>query len=199
MFNRLKRATTIIYFQNALEENKQNIRKPWSSLRKAMGKLNNKTSFAQTFLINGTLITDKFRNAEGFNNYFSKIGIQTNQNVPQSNKLLQNIIDPVAPSDVFLTTYNLKPKLSQSYDGITTKLLKETISNILQLITHIINRSFVTGIVPQDLNIVKAIPIYKSTDQSLRPAKLLPAISKILEKIMYKIYCHFWNPVYSSF
>ena len=87
----------MIFFQNALEENKQNIRKTWSILRKAMGKLNNKT----TFLINGTLITDKGQIAEGFNNYFSKIGIQTNQNVPQSNKLLQNIIDPVAPSDVF--------------------------------------------------------------------------------------------------
>jgi len=44
MFYRLKRATRVIYFQNALEKNKQNI------LRKAMGKLNNKTSFPQTFL-----------------------------------------------------------------------------------------------------------------------------------------------------
>jgi len=32
-----------------------------------MGKLNNKTSLPQTFLINGTLITDKFQIAEGFN------------------------------------------------------------------------------------------------------------------------------------
>jgi len=47
-----------------------------------MGKLNNKTSFPQTFLINRTLITDKYQIVEGFNNYFSKIGIQTNQNVP---------------------------------------------------------------------------------------------------------------------
>ena len=95
-------------------------------------------------------------------------------------------IDSVAPSDVILTTYNLKPKLSQGYDGISTKLLKETISNILQPIIHIINRSFVIGIVPQDLKIAKVIPIYKSSDQSLlqnyRPVNLLPAISKILEK-----------------
>jgi len=45
MFNRLKRATKINYFQNALDENKQNIRKTWSILRKAMGKLNNRTNF----------------------------------------------------------------------------------------------------------------------------------------------------------
>jgi len=56
-------------------------------------------------------------------------------------------LDPVAPSDILLTTYNFKPKLSQGYDGISTKLLKETISNILQPITHIINTAFVTGII----------------------------------------------------
>jgi len=69
---------------------------------------------------------------------------------------------PVVPSDVLLTTYNLKPKLSQGYNGIFTKLIKETISNILQPITHVINISFVTGIVPQDLKIAKVIPIYKN-------------------------------------
>jgi len=156
-----------------------------------MGKLNNKTSFPQTFLINGTLITDKFQIAEGFNKFISsKIGSQTNQNVPQSNEHFTKymprcnmhimFLDPVAPSDVLLTTYNLKPKLSQGYDGISTKLSKETISIILQPITHIINRSFVTGIVPQDLKIAKVIPNYKSFDQSLlqnyRPVSLLLAI-----------------------
>jgi len=76
-------------------------------------------------------------------------------------------LDPVAPSDVLLTTYNLKPKLGRGYDGISTKLLKETISNILQPITRKINRSFVPGIVPHDLKIAKVIPISKSSDQSL--------------------------------
>ena len=57
-------------------------------------------------------------------------------------------LDPVAPSEVLSTTCNLKPKLIQGYDGISTKVLKETISNILQPITHIVKISFVTGIVP---------------------------------------------------
>ena len=209
MFNRLKRAIKIKYFQNALEENKRNIRKTWSILRKAMGKLNNKTSFPQTFLINEASITDKSQIAEGFNNYFSKIGIQTNHSVPQSTKhfteymprpnIHSMFLEPVAPSDVISATQQLKPKLSQGYDGISTKLLKETISYILQPITHIINRSFDTGIVPQDLKIAKVIPIYKSSDQSLlknyRPVSLLPAISKIVEKIMYKKLLSFLEPI----
>jgi len=108
-------------------------------------------------------------------------------------------LDPVAPSDVLLTTHNLKPKLSQGYEGISIQLLKETISNILQPITHILNRSFVIGIVQWDLKIVKVIPIYKSSVQSLlknyRPLSLLPAISKILEKIRYKRFLSFLEPV----
>jgi len=63
-FNRLKRTTKI----NCRKINKQTIQKTWTILRKAMGKLNNKTSFSQTFLINGTLITDKCEIAEGFYN-----------------------------------------------------------------------------------------------------------------------------------
>ena len=104
-------------------------------------------------------------------------------------------IDPVVSYDVLLTTYNLKPKLSQGYDGISTKLLKKTISNILQPITHIIHILFVTGIV----KIAKVIPIYKSSDQSLlqnyRPVSLLLAISKISEKIMFKTLLSFLETI----
>ena len=50
---------------------------------------------------------------------------------------------PVARSKVLLTTYNLKAKFSQDCDGISTKMLKKTISNILQPIIHMINIYFV--------------------------------------------------------
>jgi len=90
--------------------------------------------------------------------------------------------EPVAPSGVLLTTYNLKSKLSQRYDGISKIIKRKTIFNTFQPITHVINILFVTGIVPHDLKLAKVIPIYKS----YRPVRLLPAISKILEKIRYK-------------
>ena len=47
--------------------------------KKGYRKFNKKTSFPQTCLINGTLITDKFQIAEGFNNYF-----KTNRHSDQS-------------------------------------------------------------------------------------------------------------------
>ena len=54
---------------------------------------------------------------------------------------------------------------------------------------HIFNNSINTGIFPDNLKIAKVIPIFKSGDESLltnyRPISVLPAFSKVLERIMY--------------
>ena len=106
----MKRAFKNAYFRNSLLENQHNIRKTWSILKEAIGKHNNKTSFRQTFVINEIEVSDKNQIAEGFNNYFSKIGIQTNRNVPQSNRHFSEympspnvnsmFLEPVMPSDI---------------------------------------------------------------------------------------------------
>ena len=63
----------------------------------------------------------------------------------------------------------LKPKTcktSSGHDDISTKLMKETIQNIILPITHMINRSFASSIFPDQMKIVKVIPIYKSSSQN---------------------------------
>ena len=73
----------------------------------------------------------------------------------------------------------MKPKTSHGHDNISTKLLKETIDLILIPLTHIINQSFTSGIVPGNMKIAKIIPIFKSGNQEImnnyRPISLLPA------------------------
>ena len=63
---------------------------------------------------------------------------------------------------------------------------QETISEIIIPITHIINRSLDSDIVPDQLKITKVIPIHKASDssqlQNYRPISLLPAFSKLFEK-----------------
>ena len=61
-------------------------------------------------------------------------------------------LGPVAPSDV---------KLSSGHDNISTKLMKDTLNYIIEPITHIINPSLCTGIIPTDRKIPKVVPIYK--------------------------------------
>ncbi len=69
-----------------------------------------KPGFPNSFKINNTRVTDKLETAEIFNNFFSKIGMQTNQNVPNVNTKYKSYVtgttphsfflDPVSPSDV---------------------------------------------------------------------------------------------------
>ncbi len=83
----------------------------------------------------------------------------------------------------------MKLKTSYGYDEIPTKILKASVYNIISPLTHIINRSLMTGIVPDQLKIAKILPIYKAADSKLlknyRPISLLPALSKVYEKIMF--------------
>ena len=83
-------------------------------------------------------------------------------------------------------------KSSQGFDNISTKLLKSTIDEILIPLTHIINLSIQSATVPEKIKIAKIIPIYKSGEKDIfnnyRPISLLPALSKIMEKIVGKLF-----------
>ncbi len=199
LYNKLLRTMKILYYRKTLEENKNNSKKCWAILKQALGKMSDKSSYPQAFSINNTSISDRSQIAEGFNNFFSNIGLHTSHNVPISNKCFTSympkpvassfFLGPVVPSDIVNVINKLKPKLSSGHDNISTKLMKETINNIIEPITHIINQSLLSGIVPKDMKIAKVVPIYKSADPSIinnyRPVSLLPAFSKILEKIVY--------------
>ncbi len=80
----------------------------------------------------------------------------------------------------------LSSKTSYGVDEISTKLLK----TIKVPITLIINQMINTGIFSGKLKIAKIVPIHKKEDETLftnyRPILLLPAISKIFEKVIFK-------------
>ena len=95
-------------------------------------------------------------------------------------------MDPIDIFSVLDATRKLKTKTSAGHDDISTKLLKETIHKICRPLTHIINQSLHTGIVPLQMKIAKVVPMYKASDPTLlinyRPISLLTAFSKLLEK-----------------
>ena len=81
----------------------------------------------------------------------------------------------------------MKSKTSSGHDSISTKLIKQSINNIIEPVTNIINKSLSTGIIPNQQKIAKVIPIHKQSDKKLlnnyRPISLLPAFSKIFERL----------------
>ena len=90
----------------------------------------------------------------------------------------------------------LAPKSSSGHDDVSTLLLKNISSVIVPSLTVIINQSLCSGIFPDRLKLAKVIPLFKKGDPHIldnyRPISLLPAISKVFEKVVYKqVYQYF--------
>ena len=84
----------------------------------------------------------------------------------------------------------LKNKSSTGFDDISMRLIKAIKTEMIPALTCIFIQSLNTGIFPEKIKTAKVIPIYKKGSlndiSSYRPISLLPSISKILEKIIFK-------------
>ena len=67
-------------------------------------------------------------------------------------------------------------------------ILKQCIETYINPLTYLVNLSINQGIFPDELQIAKVLPIYKSDAKQLiqnyRPISVLPFFSKFLEKII---------------
>ena len=84
---------------------------------------------------------------------------------------------------------NLKNTDSVGHDGIPVKLIKFCYLELSPIIQHLNNASLEQGIFPDALKIARVTPIYKADDKkhvnNYRPISVLPAMSKIHEKVMF--------------
>ena len=99
----------------------------------------------------------------------------------------------------------LKSKSSQGAVGLSVKLLKSIENIIVKSLTLITDQCIKIGVFPEKLNIAKVVPLYKKDDKTLienyRPVSILPAILKVIEKILLRqIYEYFTinNLLYKS-
>ena len=84
----------------------------------------------------------------------------------------------------------LKPKNSVGLDCLSSKQLNNVLPLLAEPILHVLNLSIQTGNIPNEFKTACVIPIYKSDSEfsfnNYRPISLLPALSKLLEKIVAK-------------
>lgn len=198
VFNKIRRAAKSHYYTTILQDNKHNIKKTWSILNRVIRKQNDKSSLPESFKINDKTESNSHKIANEFNSFFSSIGKLYGDKIPDVATDFKSYLHghypnnffmiPTDPNDVIQTAKKIKSKSSVGHDNISSIIMKETIHEVAIPLTHIFNQSFLTAVIPEQMKIGKLTPIYKSGSHNsfnnYRPISVLPAFSKLLEKLV---------------
>jgi hypothetical protein len=196
-YRKIIRTAKKTYYETKLTEYANDIKNSWKIIYTLISNKKSKHDIPGIFSDGSVYYTGAKEIAEGFNDYFVKVGPTLAEAIPESNISYEHYMPPPTPQnfvfanvtqDLILETLaKLKPKNSLGGDNISTKLLKYIISPIAPTLTHLFNLSFKTGYIPDNYKCARVIPIYKDGDRdkfnNYRPISILPAFSKLLEKI----------------
>ena len=190
-----------VYYESLFSKFKNDIKNTWMTIKTLISSSIDKNKMPDCFNVNNKIITDSHEIAEEFNNFFINIGPKLASQIPQYNDLtFQSYLNspcrttlnfnPVQQEDVTKIINELKSKSSFGFDRLSTKLLKCLKTELSSSIAIIINQSLTYGIFPDKLKVARVIPVFKSSDETLltnyRPISLLPSISKVFEKVIFK-------------
>ena len=195
------------YFNNMLENHKNNAKGLWSVLNKIIKKGAMSTDYPQCFNDNGKTITKLSDIANGFNDFFVNIGptladaiitpLDGSRPAEEWGFSNQNsmFLKAVEEQEVIDTVRKYNNKTSTDHNDISMCLVKKIIDAIIKPFTYICNLSFRNGIFPNKMKTAKVIPIHKAGDKqqftNYRPISLLSQFSKILEKLFGDRLDHF--------
>ena len=134
-----------------------------------------------------------------FNEFYSKLGHNIEQKIPNSNKSFMSYLNSPTNHTFELTACS-EPEIleiissfginkASGPNSIPTNLLKEFSACLAEPLRLIINKSLTEGTFPSILKTAHICPIYKKSDKNkcinYCPISLLSNISKIFERILY--------------
>ena len=95
-------------------------------------------------------------------------------------------VEPVTKDEI----QKLNVKILSTFGCVTVITLKDRVDVYLVHLTNSVNHSLQTNVFPQKLKQAQVILLYKKLDplnkKNYRPVSLLPHLSKVYERIMYK-------------
>ena len=149
-----------------------------------------KTTYIPAVKKGDTMIENKNKIAETFNDYFSNAGSELSNQIPHYDTEVDDYMDPVSHESTFKditfeevnkTITSLNCSKSFGVDKIPVKILKDS-SDLTAPILK-------SGIFPDDWKKARLSPIYKSSDKeecsNYRPISVLSVVSKIFEKLVF--------------
>jgi len=198
-FKTTKKKAELLYYEIEFQKYSNNLKKQWQIIRSIL-RTDNKASRIDLVDSNGVMIEDDETIANKFNSYFTSIPQNLAEKIPSSpnsyNKYMKSPCDNslalylTNPEEIINISCSIKPTHSSGLDDIDPMIALPLIKSIAQPLSEIINCSFSTGVVPDELKLAKIVPIFKQGNKedltNYRPISVLPVFSKILEKIMYE-------------
>lgn len=185
------------YDRELLAKSKSNNKLLWKNIKNIT--YTNKSKSQNIELIN--IKSTPIESANFINNYFVNIGKQLAQQIQTSVNNNPNYVPNQQPTQansfvLFDTDLNevdgilmsLKSDSAAGWDNISTGFLKYIRKEVVPIITHLANLCFRDGIFPAPLKKSIITPVHKGGDRddlnNYRPISVLPAISKLLEKLI---------------
>ena len=149
--------------------------------------------------INDSKITSNEEIANAFNEYFTNIGPSLTNSIDESNTSFKTFVKSaeskmdrfrlVSVGKVVKLLKGLSNCKAAGLDKISDKILKVAATTIAPSLTHIFNHGLISNCFPYEWKMARLVPIHKKGPRNLtenyRPISILPAISKIIERIMY--------------
>ena len=199
ILKRTIRAVKTKYYYDTFSKYSKDIKHTWSTIKDLVNQKKDTSHFPDSLLIEGNISSDPTEICKKFNLYFNSIGPSLASKIcpPQNisfrdylggNRKNQLVFKEVTQKDVDTIIRNLPNKSSRGVDNMSVKFVRAIRCVLVPPLTKIINQTLKTGIFPNKLKIAKIIPIHKGDDPKLvenyRPISVLPAISKIFEKVI---------------
>ena len=186
------------YYSSKIADQKFNPKKAWKSINNLLGR-QNKPTVVNEINLDGKSFTTPKDIAEGSNDYFSNIGPDLASKIDTSNYNFETYtktaesefaaFQPVTVSHVCRLLHGLSSNKATGIDKISCKIIKIAAPAISDSLTFIFNQALTLSSFPNEWKMARVIPLYKNGQRNIpgnyRPISVLPAISKIMERIMY--------------
>ncbi len=187
-----------VYYTSKIAGQRSNPKMAWKTINNLLHK-QNKQTVVNELNIAETHLTSPQDIAEGFNDYFSNIGPDLASKIDTSDYNFETYItntksefsafQPVTVSNVCRLLDGISNNKATGIDKISCKIIKLAAPAISDSLTLIFNQAITLSTFPDEWKMARVIPLHKSGQRNIpgnyRPISVLPAISKIMERILY--------------
>ena len=186
------------YHKKLFEENRNDISKTWNAIKTIISQNRSKSNSIKKIIINNIEYFNNVEIANLFNNYFSQIALDLDNQIPNTminpcylisrNTISSIYFNPVTTNECYEIINQLKI-VKQDKNTPPIKLIKNISPYIAPVVSGVINLSFSTGVFPDVLKSSIITPVFKSGNpcclQNYRPISNLPVFAKVFERCIY--------------